>query len=124
LVDNAVKFTERGEVVLRVAAPAPRDGHIPLRLSVRDSGSGIPEAQRSLIFQHFTPADSSTTRKHGGTGPGLAICRQLVELMRGRRIELENELGRAAPSRSIWSFRLAGEAAAASLLLPVPREVA
>jgi two-component system, sensor histidine kinase and response regulator len=84
LVDNVVEFTERGEVVLRVAAAAPRDRHIPLRLSVRDSGSGIPEAQRSLIFQHFTQADSSTTRNHGGTGLGLAICRQLVELMRDR----------------------------------------
>ncbi len=95
LVDNAIKFTERGEVVLGVAAAAPRDGHVSLRLSVRDSGIGIPEAQRSLIFQHFTQADSSTTRKHGGTGLGLAICRQLVELMRGR-IGLESDLGRGS----------------------------
>ena len=93
LLDNAIKFTERGEVVLGLDADRPDAGATRLRITVRDSGIGIPAAQRSRIFQHFTQADSSTTRKHGGTGLGLAICRQLVELMQGR-IGVESEEGR------------------------------
>ena len=92
LVDNAVKFTERGDVVVRVEAEPIAPDTVHLRLAVRDSGIGIPVAQRSRIFQHFTQADSSTTRKHGGTGLGLAICSELVALM-GGRIEVESEEG-------------------------------
>jgi CheY-like chemotaxis protein len=79
LVANAIKFTERYEVVLVLDAARPEGDAIRVRISVRDSGTGIPGAQPSRSFQHFTQADSFSTRKHGGTGLCLAICRQLVE---------------------------------------------
>jgi signal transduction histidine kinase len=78
LVDNAIKFTEHGEVIVRVS---PTQADRGIQIAVVDSGLGIPESKRALILQQSTQADSSTTRKHGGTGLGLAICRQLVSLM-------------------------------------------
>jgi signal transduction histidine kinase len=75
LVDNVIKFIGQGEVVLRREAGSLAEDAHPLPVSVRDSGIGIPAAQRSMIFQHFTKADSTTTRTHGGAGLGLAIWR-------------------------------------------------
>ncbi len=85
LAGNAVKFTARGEVVLRVErAPGGAPGAERVRFEVSDTGEGIPLAAQPRLFQPFTQADGSMTRRHGGTGLGLAICKQLVELLGGR----------------------------------------
>jgi signal transduction histidine kinase/CheY-like chemotaxis protein len=83
LIGNAIKFTERGEVVLAVQKLALEADKVDLRISVRDTGIGIPADRLAGIFDAFTQADSSTTRKYGGTGLGLTITRRLVELMGG-----------------------------------------
>ncbi|HEY6193535.1 MAG TPA: response regulator [Candidatus Eisenbacteria bacterium] len=83
LLGNAIKFTAQGEVVLRVVAESESDAGVALRFSVEDTGIGIPEPMQKFIFESFTQADGSTTRRHGGTGLGLTICRQLVTLMGG-----------------------------------------
>jgi PAS domain S-box-containing protein len=83
LVNNAVKFTHKGEVVVRVAAESSDDDRAQLRFSVVDTGMGIPAERRDRLFKAFSQLDASTTRKFGGTGLGLAICKQVVELMGG-----------------------------------------
>jgi two-component system, sensor histidine kinase and response regulator len=83
LLNNAIKFTERGEIVTRVVARETVDGKVWVSLSVRDTGIGIPEEAQSRIFEHFSQVDGSTSRRFGGTGLGLAICKELTELMGG-----------------------------------------
>lgn len=92
LTSNALKFTERGEVIIAVTAIKRIGKEAVLRFSIRDTGIGMNEEQMSELFQSFTQADSSTTRRYGGTGLGLAICKRLVELM-GGQIGVTSRLG-------------------------------
>ncbi len=83
LAGNAVKFTEKGEVVVEVDVVERDEDSARLKFSVRDTGIGMNESQREKLFHSFSQADTSTTRKYGGTGLGLVICKRLVELMEG-----------------------------------------
>lgn len=89
LLGNALKFTERGSVSVRVAVDRSDERSMTLRIGVRDTGIGIPAAKVSQLFDSFTQADSSITRRYGGTGLGLAITKRLVELM-GGHVEIES----------------------------------
>ncbi len=95
LLSNALKFTETGDIVVKVESVAQNTGRARLRFSVRDSGIGIPADKLGTLFDSFTQADGSTTRKYGGTGLGLAICKQLTELM-GGEIHAESEPGKGS----------------------------
>src|SRR5262245_47500052 len=92
LVNNAVKFTERGEICVNAEMLEHTGEKCQLRFSVRDTGIGMSREQAAKLFQPFTQADMSTTRKHGGTGLGLTVSRRLVELM-GGQIWLDSEPG-------------------------------
>ena len=96
LISNAIKFTEKGEVYLHVSKlsdeEAEADGQLRLQFSIADTGIGIPEDRQHAMFQAFSQADASVTRKFGGTGLGLAISKRLSELM-GGSISLESEAG-------------------------------
>jgi signal transduction histidine kinase/uncharacterized protein YneF (UPF0154 family) len=112
LLSNAVKFTERGTVTLGMAVRERYDDRVELRLTIKDTGIGIaPEAQKA-IFEPFTQADGSTTRKYGGTGLGLTICRELVALMQGKlKLESAPEAG-STFTVDMW-FPVAAEVVAA-----------
>ncbi len=92
LTNNAIKFTEKGEIVVTIRLQQREEHAAVLRVAVRDTGIGLTPAQRSKLFQAFTQADTSTTRHHGGTGLGLTISKRLVEMMEGE-IDLESEAG-------------------------------
>jgi PAS domain S-box-containing protein len=95
LVNNAVKFTEKGDVELKVELVEKDAKRVKIRFSVRDTGIGMKKEQSMKLFQAFTQADSSTTRKYGGTGLGLSISKSLVELMDGE-ISVESEEGKGS----------------------------
>ncbi len=102
LVNNAVKFTERGEIRLGIELVERTGEKVQLKCTVRDTGIGMTPEQSARLFQPFTQADMSTTRKHGGTGLGLTISRRLVDLM-GGRIWLESEAGAGTTfSFTVW----------------------
>ena len=108
LVNNAIKFTQTGEVVLRASLEEEEadTNRVTLRLSITDSGVGLSRAQQQSLFNAFSQADASTARQYGGTGLGLAISKRLVEEM-GGKIGLESELGKGS---TFW-FTLTSELA-------------
>ena len=110
LMSNALKFTERGEIRLTVEPVAVTAADVSLRFEVQDTGLGMTQEQQSRLFTAFTQADSSTTRKYGGTGLGLVISKQLVEAMHGE-ISVESEAGVGSCFRFTAHFaRAVGEA--------------
>jgi PAS domain S-box-containing protein len=105
VLGNAVKFTDKGEVVLDVVVQSIGPSRTTLRFSVSDTGIGIPADKQRQIFQAFTQADSSTTRRFGGTGLGLAIALRLVEVM-GGRLWVESEVGHGSTFSFTANFDL------------------
>ena len=95
LAGNAIKFTEHGEVTLAVESIPEADDPVGLHFVVKDTGIGIPSEKQAMIFESFTQADGSITRRYGGTGLGLSISRRLVE-MQGGRLWVESELGKGS----------------------------
>jgi PAS domain S-box-containing protein len=138
LVGNAIKFTEEGNVILAAELEERTGDEVRLHLSVSDTGMGIPPEKQHIIFESFAQADGSTTRRFGGTGLGLTISRQLVELM-GGRIWVESEVGKGSTFHFTCKFlhgtvaasdqeRIAGQALPGLHVLvadnnPVSREI-
>jgi PAS domain S-box-containing protein len=107
LVGNAIKFTDRGEVLVEVEQVSEQAGEVTLAFVVADTGIGIPREQQQLVFEAFAQADSSTTRRYGGTGLGLSISAQLVGLM-GGSLTVESEPGKGSRFRFTARFGLPG----------------
>ncbi|HJW25641.1 MAG TPA: ATP-binding protein [Rhodocyclaceae bacterium] len=105
LVGNAIKFSDRGEVGVGVAEAGREEGRVELHFWVRDEGIGISEEELARLFRPFTQADSSTTRRYGGSGLGLVICKRLAEMM-GGRIWVESALGRGSTFHFTVRFEL------------------
>ncbi|HKX28541.1 MAG TPA: two-component regulator propeller domain-containing protein [Blastocatellia bacterium] len=117
LIGNAIKFTERGEVLLDVKVDSEIDEGVLLRFEVIDTGIGLSAEGKSRLFQSFSQADTSTTRRYGGTGLGLAISRQLVQIM-GGEIGVESEPGQGA---TFWfTVRLSKRRAGGAVSVPLP----
>jgi PAS domain S-box-containing protein len=114
LVGNAIKFTDHGEIVVEVDSQTFDDKSVDLHFSVRDTGIGIPAPKQQMIFDEFSQADTSTTRRFGGTGLGLTICKQLVGLM-GGKIWVESEVGIGTTFHFTVNLKVAEEQPSTSL---------
>jgi PAS domain S-box-containing protein len=114
LVGNAIKFTEQGEVVVRVSVDSQHENGVTLHFTVRDTGIGIPPEKQQTIFGAFEQADASTTRRYGGTGLGLAITSQLVSLM-GGKIWAESACGQGSTFHFTLQLNLGSHTEAAQV---------
>jgi len=108
LTNNAIKFTENGEIAVRAEIEQREEKSIRIRFNVRDTGIGLTEEQQGKLFQAFSQADMSTTRKYGGTGLGLTISKRLVEMMDGE-IGIESEFGSGTTFYFTADFTVKGE---------------
>ena len=117
LVGNAIKFTEKGEVVICAALQEERENHVVVMIKVTDTGIGIAPEVKGRVFDGFSQADNSTTRKFGGTGLGLTIARQLVEMM-GGTIGVESEVGAGSTFWFTLRLRKPSEEARPQLAAP------
>jgi two-component system sensor histidine kinase/response regulator len=122
LVTNAVKFTDHGYVLVEAHSLAQDEGGVTLRFSVRDTGAGIAPADLARLFNPFTQVDDSNTRKHGGAGLGLSICKRLAELM-GGEIGAESEPGQGSTFWFTARFGRSTTLAAPAALPPKPEEL-
>jgi len=118
LVGNAIKFTAKGEVILRTKLLERKEGAFSLRFEVCDTGIGMTRETIDRLFQSFSQADGSMARKFGGTGPGVAISRQLTEMM-GGKIGVESELGKGS---TFWVNVCLGQQSEGMELLPARRD--
>jgi len=119
LVGNAIKFTEHGEILVSVNEQSPGSATTALHFAVKDSGIGIPVEKQENIFDAFSQADGSMTRRYGGTGLGLTICVRLVEMM-GGRVWLESQPGQGSTFH--FTVHLAIQDTASALPVPLPPE--
>ena len=108
LLSNAAKFTEQGEIVVRVTSDRVAEGRFRVAIAVQDTGIGIKRDRLEALFESFTQADTSTTRRFGGTGLGLTITRQLAELM-GGTINVESEYGSGSTFTAVLQLRASNE---------------
>ena len=124
LLNNAVKFTEQGRIVLHVELEQSQEHRAEIRFSVTDTGIGIPREKQTLIFEAFTQQDASTTRRFGGTGLGLTISSRLVDLM-GGRIWVDSEPGQGSTFHTVIGFgSVSADQAAAAAGLPAAEDPA